>query len=261
MRQEAVELQGPAAGGRFGAAEHDADLLADLVDEDHDGAWLLAIAAGELAERLAHQPGLQADVRIADFAVEFLLGHEGGDRVDDDHVDRVRLDEHLGDLHRLFAVAGLADEQRFEVDAELLGPAGVEGVFGVDERGDAAGLLGLGDDVQGERGLAARFGAEDFDDAAAGKPWPPRAMSSDRLPVEMPSIGSMLVAAERHDRAFAELLFDGGDRVAELGAGFEHAGGLGAGGAGGLLGRFVGLAIRLGHTVWGGIWGQCCWGW
>ena len=79
------------------------------------------------------------------------------------------LDEHLGDVHRLFAVAGLADQQRFQVDAELLGPAGVEGVFGVDEGGDAAGLLGLGDDVQGERRLAARFGAEDFDDAAAGK--------------------------------------------------------------------------------------------
>ncbi len=66
---------------------------------------LLAIAAGELAERLAHQPGLQADVRVADFAVELLLGHEGGDRVDDDHVDRVRLDEHLGDLHGLFAAS------------------------------------------------------------------------------------------------------------------------------------------------------------
>ena len=97
-----------------------------------------------------------------------FLRHEGGDRVDDDHVDGVALDEHLGDVHRLFAVARLAHEQRFEVDAELLGPAGVEGVLGVDEGGDAAGLLGLGDDVQGERGLAARFGAEDFDDAAAG---------------------------------------------------------------------------------------------
>ena len=98
-----------------------------------------------------------------------FLGTQGGDRVDDDHVDRVRLDEHFGDLHRFFAVAGLADEQRSEVDAELLGPARVEGVFGVDEGGDAAGLLGLGDHVQGERGLAARFGAEDFDDAAARK--------------------------------------------------------------------------------------------
>ena len=89
MRQEAVELERPAAGRRFGAAEHDADLLADLVDEDDDRA-ALGDRAGELAERLAHEPGLQADVRVADFAFELLLGHEGGDRVDDDHVDGVR---------------------------------------------------------------------------------------------------------------------------------------------------------------------------
>ena len=33
-------------------------------------------------------------------------------------------------------------------------------------------------------------------------------MSSDRLPVGMPLIGQRPVAAQRHDRAFAELLFD-----------------------------------------------------
>ena len=79
--------------------------------------------AGELAQRLAHQPGLQADVRVADFAFEFLSRHQGGHRVDHDHVDRVRFDEHFGDLHRLFAAAGLADQQRFEIDAQLLAPS------------------------------------------------------------------------------------------------------------------------------------------
>ncbi len=107
-------------------------------------------------------------MRIADFAFEFLLGHQGGDRVDDDHIDRVAFDQHFGDLHRFFAVARLADEQRFELHAQLLGPTGVEGMLGVDERGDAARFLGLGDHVQGQRGLAARFGAKDLDDAAAG---------------------------------------------------------------------------------------------
>ena len=60
----------------------------------------------------------------------------------------------------------------------------------------------------------------------------------------MPSIGVMLVAAERHDRAFAELLFDRGDRVAELGAVFQDAGGLVAGAWRGFLAVFVGF----GHT-------------
>jgi hypothetical protein len=41
-------------------------------------------------------------------------------------------------------------------------------VLGVYERGEAAGLLGLGDDVQGEGGLTARLGAIDLDDAALG---------------------------------------------------------------------------------------------
>ena len=49
-----------------------------------------------------------------------------------------------------------------------------------------------------------------------GNPWPPRAMSSDRLPVGMPSIGSSRSPAQRHDRAFAELLFDLGQGVLQV---------------------------------------------
>ena len=79
-----------------------------------------------------------------------------------------------------------------------------------------------------------------------GMPWPPRAMSSDRLPVEMPSIGVDRVAAQGHDRAFAELLFDGGDRVAELGAVFQDARRLGVVALGRLSWLvFSALAIRV----------------
>src|SRR4029079_10709226 len=46
-----VELEGAAAGGGFGVAEHDADLFANLVDEDHR-RFTLRNAAGELAEGL-----------------------------------------------------------------------------------------------------------------------------------------------------------------------------------------------------------------
>ena len=84
----AVELQCAAAGRRFGAAEHHADFLADLVDEDND-RFALGNDAGQLSHRLAHQPGLQAHVRVADVAFEFCSGHQGGDRVDDDDVDGV----------------------------------------------------------------------------------------------------------------------------------------------------------------------------
>ena len=70
-------------------------------------------------------------------------------------------------MQRLLGVGRLADEQAFQIDAEALGPAGIEGMLGVDEGGHAALLLGVGDGVQGDGRLAARFRAEDFDDAAA----------------------------------------------------------------------------------------------
>jgi hypothetical protein len=57
-----VELQRIAAGGGFGVAEHHADLHADLVDEDDHAVGALDVA-GQLAQRLAHQAGLQADMR------------------------------------------------------------------------------------------------------------------------------------------------------------------------------------------------------
>ena len=41
-------------------------------------------------------------------------------------------------------------------------------MFGVDEGGDAAGLLDFGEGVEGEGGFAGGFGAVDFDDAAFG---------------------------------------------------------------------------------------------
>src|SRR6185312_7209224 len=53
-----VEFQGIAAGGGFRIAEHDADLHADLVDENHDGVGF-GNGGGELAQRLAHQPRLK----------------------------------------------------------------------------------------------------------------------------------------------------------------------------------------------------------
>ena len=130
----------------------------------------LAERAGELAQGLGHQAGLEADVAVAHLALDLGLGHQGGDRVDDDDVDRAGADQHVGDLERLLAGVGLRDEQGVGVDAELLGVLGVERVLGVDERGDAARALGVGDGVQRQRGLAGRLRAVDLDDAAARQP-------------------------------------------------------------------------------------------
>ena len=162
-----VELEGVAAGRRLGRAEHDADLHADLVDEDEE-AVRARDGTRELAERLAHEARLQADVAVAHVALDFRLRDERSDRVDDDDVDRVGADEHVGDLEGLLAVVGLRDEQLVRLHAELARIGGIERVLCVDEGSDPAGLLGLRDRVEGERRLAARLRAVDLDDAPLG---------------------------------------------------------------------------------------------
>ena len=103
--------------------------------------------AGQLAQGLAHQPGLDADEAVAHLALDLGPRHERRDGVDDDAVDAAGADERLGDLERLLAGVRLADEQLVDVDAAGPGVARIEGVLDVDEGDDAAARLGLGDDV------------------------------------------------------------------------------------------------------------------
>jgi hypothetical protein len=192
--------------------EHDADLHTNLVDEDEQ-----AVRSGdrrrELAERLAHEARLDADVAVAHVALDFCLGHERSDRIDDDEVDGIRPDEHVGDLESLLAVIGLADEELLGLHPELAGVRRVEGVLRVDERRHPAGLLHLGDRVERERGLPARFGSVDLDDAPArvtadaeGDIEADAARRDDLNP-----FGQAGALFEAHDRALAVFLFDGRD--------------------------------------------------
>ena len=64
-------------------------------------------------------------------------------------------------------VSGCEISRSPTLHAELAGVDRVERVLGVDEGGDAAGLLHLRDDLQAQRGLAGRFRTVDLDDAAA----------------------------------------------------------------------------------------------
>ena len=111
----------------------------------------------------------------------------GPPRVDDDDVHAVAADQGLGDLERLLTGVRLADQQLVDVDAHVAGVAGVEGMLGVDEGGDAVSALRVGDDVVAERGLAADSGTEDLRDPAA-RHAAPSARSSATEPVGMTSI-------------------------------------------------------------------------
>ena len=92
-----------------GVAVHHADLLAQLVDEDDDAVGLVD-RAGELAQRLRHKAGVEADKAVAHLALDLRARHERGDGVHHDHVDRAGAHERLGDLERLLAGIRLGDE-------------------------------------------------------------------------------------------------------------------------------------------------------
>src|SRR6266496_3253074 len=69
-----------------------------------DGGAVGAVdGAGELPERLAHEPGLQPHVAVAHLAFDFRLGHERRDRINDDEIHRARAHQDLHDLERLLA--------------------------------------------------------------------------------------------------------------------------------------------------------------
>ncbi len=61
---------------------------------------------GELAQRLAHQPRLQAGLAVAHLAFELGARHQRGDRIDHQHVDRAGAHQRVGDLERLLAGSG-----------------------------------------------------------------------------------------------------------------------------------------------------------
>src|SRR5215472_10379844 len=97
-----VKLQRVATGGGFWISEHHTDLHSNLIDED-DAGLALGNGAGELAQGLAHQAGLNSHVRVAHFTFQLRLGDERGDRVDHQNIDCPGAYQHLGDLERLLS--------------------------------------------------------------------------------------------------------------------------------------------------------------
>ena len=124
--------------------------------------------AGELPQRLRHEPRLEAGQRVAHVPFELRTRHERGDAIDDDDIDGVAAHQRLGDLERLLAGIRLGDQQFIDIDADAGRVGGLQRVFDVDVGAEAAHLLGLGDDVLGQRRLAGRFRSKDLRDARPG---------------------------------------------------------------------------------------------
>src|SRR2546427_3177585 len=203
-----VELERVAARRGLRVAEQDADLHADLVDEDDDGPRL-GDGAGQLAERLRHEARLEAHLRVAHVALDLRARHQGSDRIDDQHVERARAHQRVGDLERLLAVVGLRDEEVLGLDAQLARVAHVERVLRVDEGADAAALLALGDELERERGLTRRLRAVDLDHPPARDPAEAeRHIAAARARRQAGDVLRRRLLAELHDGALAELLLD-----------------------------------------------------
>ena len=162
--------------------------------------WLMKITmqlrlgdrSGELAQRLAHQPRLEAGKLIAHLAFEFGARRQRRNRIDHQHLDGAGAHQRIGDFQRLLAGIGLRDQEIVDIDAELAGIDRIERMFGIDEGADAAALLGFGDRLQRQRGLAGGFRPIDLDDAAprqaadAKRDIEPQRAGRDRFDLERP---------------------------------------------------------------------------
>ena len=202
-----IKLQGVAPGGGFGVPEHHPDLMADLVDEDHRGQGF-ADGRGELAQGLGHQAGLGTHLGVAHVPFDFRAGHQGGHRVHHHHVHRVGAHQDLGDLQGLFTGIGLGDEQVLGPDPQLAGIDHVQGVLGVYEGRHPALELGLGDDVQGQGGLAGGLRPEDLDDPAPGDAADPQGQVQGEAAAGDHRHVRLLIGPQAHDGALAILFFD-----------------------------------------------------
>ncbi len=93
-------------------------------------------------------------MRVAHLAFDLRARHQRRHRVHHHHVDRPAAHQRLGDLQRLLPGVRLRDVQVVHVHPTALRIARVQRVLHVDEGGNAAPLLSLGDDVLAQGGLA-----------------------------------------------------------------------------------------------------------
>ena len=202
-----IEFQRVAAGRRFGVAVHDADLHTQLVDEDHNAVCLGDIAR-QLSQRLRHEPGLQADERIAHLALNFRAGRQRRNRVDDHNVDRAGAHKRVGDLQRLLAGIRLRNQHIVDVHAQSTGISGIQRVFSVHKGRFAAFFLGFCHNVQCQRRFARGFRTVNLNNTALGHAADPqRQIQRQRAGGNRFHIG-VQVFAQPHDGAFSVHFFN-----------------------------------------------------
>ncbi len=156
---------------------------------------------------------MQPHMAVAHLALELGARHQRRDRIDDEHVDRSRAHQRIGDLERLLAGVGLRDQQIVDIDPEFSGIGRVERVLGVDKGAGAAALLRFGDHMQRQRRLARAFRAVNLDHPAARQTADAeRDVEPERAGRDHVDVRGGLARAELHDRALAEGALDLAER-------------------------------------------------
>ena len=119
MTHGCIELERAAAGCNFRAAVDYADLFTQLVDKNSNAVGL-GDRAGQLAHGLAHHAGVQADERIAHFALDLGARGERGNRVDDHNINCARAHERFRNVQTLLAGIRLGNQQAVDIHAQRL---------------------------------------------------------------------------------------------------------------------------------------------
>ncbi len=158
-----IEFQGAAARRRLRIAEHDADFFAKLIDENDDDSGAIDNPR-KFPHGLTHETGVEADGRIPDFPVDFLLRHQRRDGIDDDDVDRGTAHERFANAERLLAVIRLRNQKVMRIDAQMMRVNGIERMLGIDKRRDAAHFLCFRNGMKRQRRLPGRFRPVNLDD-------------------------------------------------------------------------------------------------
>ena len=95
-------------------------------------------------------------------------GNQGRHTVNHYAIDGAAAYQLFGYIQSLLGAVRLGDQQIVQVQSAIASVLGVHGVLHIDIGGQTTGLLGLRHDVDGQGGLACRFGAVDLAHPTSG---------------------------------------------------------------------------------------------
>ena len=143
------------------------------------------------------------------FTIDFRLGNEGGNGVNNHHINRAGADQQLADFQGLLTRIRLGDEQLVDVHPQTSRPGRIQSVLGIDKRRHTSPLpLGAGGNAQSQGRLARGFGAEDLHHATTRHTPPSQGQIEADRPRGYAGNDISRLAVQTHDRALAECLFD-----------------------------------------------------